>query len=569
MKEKTTYQELEHRVRELERAAAERRRSEGALREITDIYHLHFSLANDVLYSVDTQLRIMSASPSIEKVLGYKPEELVGKHIQDLKLLHPECLDKAMTDTLQVFSGKKIASSIYEFITKDGVRKFGEVRGVPLMRNGNAVAVVAVARDITRRIEMEKTLRESEEKYDIHFSLANDVIYAIDEGLKITSISPSIGRILGYRPEELVGKPIRDLKMLHQDDIEKALSEIRQVLSGGKINCSVYQFVAKDGSRVFGEVSGVPLVRDGKAVSVISVARDITERIEMEKSLRESEERFRTIFESARDCIYIKNLDLKYVFVNPFMEKLFRLTSQDILAHGDKDLFRIRRGANIRQSDLRVIGGEVVEEECTRTVGGTSRTFHVIKVPMRDSAGTVTGLCGIARDITERKRTEEELLVKERELASQARYLEDMNIALKVLLDSREKEKKQEQEGIVLKARKIIYPYLEKMEAVCPDGEARVYLGIIRANLEELLLSCTDGISLQYLTFTPTEVRIADLIKQGKTSKEIASLLRITPFAVSFHRGNIRKKCGLLNSKKNLMVHLHDAEHGQPKTSIG
>jgi DNA-binding CsgD family transcriptional regulator len=135
-----------------------------------------------------------------------------------------------------------------------------------------------------------------------------------------------------------------------------------------------------------------------------------------------------------------------------------------------------------------------------------------------------------------------------------------MNITLKVLLDSREKEKKQAQEIIVSKARKIIYPYLEKLDSCAADEEVRIYLNIIRSNLDELLAPYVNPLSQQYLNFTPMEMRIADLIKQGKTTKEIAGLLKVSPFAVSFHRSNIRKKCGLQNEKRNLRAYLNAVE---------
>ena len=413
------------------------------------------------------------------------------------------------------------------------------------------------------RDSAEGSLRESAEKYQIHFSLANDVIYTTDESFILRSVSPSVERVLGYKPEELVGRALTDLKVLSPEYLEKAVDETLRVLSGERIISSTYKFITKGGAVKFGEVSGVPFMKDGKANGVISVARDITERIEMEKSLRESEERFRTIFESAQDCIYIKNLNLEYVFVNPCFEKVFGHSSKEILGKRDEGIFADGADPDNRETDKNVLGGDIVEGEYSRVMNGTLMTLHVIKAPMRDSTGKVTGLCGIARDITERKRFEEQLLAKEKELAHQARYLEEMNITLKVLLDSREKEKKQAQEAIVSKARKIIYPYLEKMESNNLDEDSRIYLSIIKTNLDELLAPYINPLSQHYLNFTPMEMRIADLIKQGKSTKEIAIMLKVSSFAVSFHRSNIRKKCGLLNEKKNLRAYLYNIEQEQ------
>jgi len=174
----------------------------------------------------------------------------------------------------------------------------------------------------------EDTLRETAEKYHIHFSLANDVIYTTDENFILQSVSPSVERFLGYKPEELVGKSLAELSAIPPDYLNKALEETLRVLSGESIISSIYKFITKDGAVKFGEISGVPFMRDGKAREIISVARDITERLEMEKSLHESEERFRTIFESTQDCIYIKNLNLEYVSVNPCLENVFGLSSE-------------------------------------------------------------------------------------------------------------------------------------------------------------------------------------------------------------------------------------------------
>ena len=401
----------------------------------------------------------------------------------------------------------------------------------------------------------EVDLRETAEKYQIHFSLANDVIYTTDETFVVQSVSPSVERVLGYKPEELVGRSFAELNIITPEYLDKAVKESLMVLSGERIISSTYQFITKDGAIRFGEVSGVPFMRDGKARAVISVARDITERIEMEKSLRESEERFRTIFESAQDCIYIKNLNHEYVFVNPCIEKLFGVSSRDILGKKNEELCLRDVEPDIRENDRKVLDGDIVEGEYSRVINGSLLTFNFIKTPIRDSSGNVTGLCGIARDITERKRFEEQLLAKERELAQQARYLEEMNITLNVLLDSREKEKKQAQEAVVSRVRKIIYPYLEKIESSDLDDENRIYLSIVKANLDELLSPYTNPLSQHYLNFTPMEMRIADLIRQGKTTKEISTMLKVSAFAISFHRSNIRKKCGLLKAKKNLSAY--------------
>ncbi|MDT8273916.1 MAG: helix-turn-helix transcriptional regulator, partial [Desulfomonilia bacterium] len=93
-----------------------------------------------------------------------------------------------------------------------------------------------------------------------------------------------------------------------------------------------------------------------------------------------------------------------------------------------------------------------------------------------------------------------------------------------------------------------------------PDEQSRLYLKIIRTNFDALIASCASQKSSEYLLLTSTEIQVADLVKEGKSTKEIAEFLCVSPNAVSFHRGNIRKKLGLLGEKKNLRSHLQVLE---------
>ncbi len=137
--------------------------------------------------------------------------------------------------------------------------------------------------------------------------------------------------------------------------------------------------------------------------------QEIAERVRGEQALRESEERFRAVFETAEDSIFIKDRSLRYTHVNPAMERLFGVSASELIGRTDVDLFGQEAGEHISEVDSRVLGGEIVKEEDTKPVKGIPHTFHVVKVPMRDSSGEIAGLCGIAREITERVQIEEAL----------------------------------------------------------------------------------------------------------------------------------------------------------------
>jgi len=166
----------------------------------------------------------------------------------------------------------------------------------------------------------------------------------------------------------------------------------------------------------------------------------------------------------------------------------------------------------------------------------------------------------LERDIAKRKRTETALREKEQELEEQARHLSEMNTALKVLLDYREEERKKLERHMLVNVKKLVFPYLDKLERCARDREQKTYLHIVRANLKDFISPFAQALSAHQLNFTPAEIQVADLIRRGTPSKDIAELLQVSTNAVAFHRANIRRKLGLCRSKVNLRAHLQSLE---------
>ena len=125
--------------------------------------------------------------------------------------------------------------------------------------------------------------------------------------------------------------------------------------------------------------------------------------IDVTRALKESEERFRAIFETTEDCIFIKDHTLRYTHVNPAMERLFERPTSELIGRTEREIFGEEISNVIQDVDIRVLNGELVEGEQTRLVNGTPVTFSEIRMPMADSSGSIIGLCGIARNVTDRK----------------------------------------------------------------------------------------------------------------------------------------------------------------------
>ncbi len=169
------HDELEQRVKErtgellqannrLEREITDRLSAEKALQKSEQMYRFYFENINDLICSTNSAFRITNISPSIEPLLGYKPEELMGKTFSEISLWTPEELERISWDTEQLLAGGKVPAKEYELIAKNGTKKFFDVRGTLLTSEQDDISIITVARDITDRKHLEKEILEISEK---------------------------------------------------------------------------------------------------------------------------------------------------------------------------------------------------------------------------------------------------------------------------------------------------------------------------------------------------------------------------------------------------------------------
>jgi DNA-binding CsgD family transcriptional regulator len=161
-------------------------------------------------------------------------------------------------------------------------------------------------------------------------------------------------------------------------------------------------------------------------------------------------------------------------------------------------------------------------------------------------------LYSIIHDTTKRKQAELSLKERRKDLENKTHELEEVNAALKVLLKHRDEDKKDFEEKIVANVKKLVFPYVEKLYNSQLNDRQMVYLNIIKSNLVDIITPFLHQLSSKYSDLTPSEIQIAGLVKDGKTTKEIADLFNSSTGTIDFHRNNLRKKLGLLNTKTNL-----------------
>jgi PAS domain S-box-containing protein len=203
----------------------------------------------------------------------------------------------------------------------------------------------------------------------------------------------------GYQPSELLGRKIEDLDGWR--DVGSALAAVSEQSTSFES-----LLPRKYSSPVYATVRASRLFPSDPAI-IIAVIAGMTENEPASASLLRSAERHRSLFQTVPDFIFTTDKDLRFVEVNPAMEKALGLPASQIVGRTAADVYGKEAGERIRAWDLRALSGETIEEEHAVLVRGEKLIFHDIRVPLRNSAGQIMGVCGICRDITERRAIEE------------------------------------------------------------------------------------------------------------------------------------------------------------------
>lgn len=155
----------------------------------------------------------------------------------------------------------------------------------------------------------------------------------------------------------------------------------------------------------------------------------------------------------------------------------------------------------------------------------------------------------LEEDIAARKETEEEL-------ESRTIELEEANIATKILLKQGAEAKKEMEDKVLSNIKDLVLPYVEELGEKLTDRRELIYINVIKANIDQITSSFSQSLSAKALGLTPREIQVADLVRQGRTNREIGELLKLSTRTVEFYRDNLRKKFGLKNMKVNLRSYL-------------
>ena len=395
---------------ELRRKA--RDRAEVRLREMTEELDTYFNSALDLFAIADTGGNFRKLNPQWEAALGYPLEELEGKPF--LAFVHPEDRERTLAEITALSSQEPVLNFVNRYRHQDGSWRWIEWRAL-----ANGPLVYAAARDITTRIEADRALRESEDKFAQAFRSA-PVLMTISEVATgvLVDVNETFVHVAGWSREEALGRTATELGWVSVEDREK----IRLLLiENGRITNHILPLRTKDGRLVTCLYSG-ELIEVSGSLRLLSTAQDITQRIQAEVDLAEQSDRLRAIFESSRDAIGVSVHGL-HSLVNPAYLRMFGFEQpEELIGTPLLDLIAPESRSMV-QSYLGGRGGDEpipsdYEVKAQRRDGTTFlMEVHAATYQREGILQTVVSL----RDITERRLAEERLQESEARYASIAK----------------------------------------------------------------------------------------------------------------------------------------------------
>ena len=410
-------------------------------------------------------------------------------------------------------------------------------------------------------------IRELESELEQHKKWLELALDGIQEGLwvmyvadgKMDYIFTSILDMLGYSMAELDHSIISWDNLTHPDDIEDVKRRITAHLNGEtKTYESEFRALNKNGNWQWIMSHGQVTRRDeqGRALELTGVHVNIDKLKKIEMELRDSVRLFQTLVENLPVGIMLVDPEGLVSYLNPEFISLFGYTLKDLPSFDDWWKKSCPARAERKRLLAQIIGAEgKVVQISVRCKDGDFKDVEAQKVDLAD--GTCIFSCA---DVSEQIARRLELEERKRELQSQSKDLEEMNTALRVLLNKANHDREEMEAKVSNNIRDLVNPYLEKLEQVCRNDLQRSYLDMVRKNLDEVVSGFTTNLLRKYASLTPREVQIANMIQQDMTIKEMAETLHISESSVAFHRLNIRKKMGLANKKLNLKTYLRSLE---------
>ncbi len=402
------------------RDITERKRAEELLSETEQKFKAIFDNAVDGIVLADPEdKKFYTCNKMFSQMLGYSQEEIKNLGVADI---HPDAdLPYAIQQFEKQLAGEITVAEGIQVKRKDGSIFYADINSSLIAVAGKSY-MMGTFRDITERRQMEKALRHSEKYFRALAENSSDAVTVLDGDGTVRYEGPTTGRILGHIPGEQIGS--NAFQFVHPDDMPVVAEVFAELLRNpGTSRQMEVRNRYKDGSWHVIEAVGTNLLDDPTVRGIIIHYRDITERKKAEESLRESEARYRLLAENVKDVITVVDMNLRPTYISPSVTQLLGYTVEEALAMSfEQGLTPASFDAIIKAFSEKLAAEASGQKDLPDSIvlegEAKHKNGHLVPIEigvnlMRDAEGKPAGILGVTRDITERKKVEEELRVSE------------------------------------------------------------------------------------------------------------------------------------------------------------
>lgn len=331
-----------------------RKLTEQALRESQERYRRLAEDIDEIIYEFDEQGCLTYISPTVERILGWNPEEMLGRTFVDF--VPPEDQEEARERLRRVRDGQGPQTGEIRILTKGGELRWLRHQSRQIEVGGRVTGMRGITADITEQKAAEHALRESEERYRRLVEEIDHIIYECDRAGRIVYVSPAVEQILGYRPEDIIGHTVTEL--LAPGEQARA-REILDSLQAGVLAETQGEFGIRDksGAERWVHHFSRPVYEDGKLIGARGSLHEITRLKQSELALAEIEAKCAVIVEHARDLVIIVQDDL-VVFANPSLARVSGFEIKDLIGKNFAVLISPESRARIAERHQRLLAGE-------------------------------------------------------------------------------------------------------------------------------------------------------------------------------------------------------------------
>jgi len=410
---------------------------------------------------------------------------------------------------------------------------------------------IANAQLYTGLKKTEMSLRESEGRFRGLFEQAAVGVAEINMNTgRFLTVNRRLGEMVGRAKEEMLATTFQAIT--HPEDLHLHEEKTKMMLAGEIRHYSLEKrYLRKDGDIVWVNITVSPLWNLGEAPRRnIAVVEDITDRKRAEEAIRNTQTRYRMLFDHSPDGIVIIDPDtMRPLEFNETAHQQLGYSREEFARLSIPDIDVFETPDEIRSHIQKAIfEGRSDFERIHRTRQGEIRYIHVTAQNI-EILGRPVYHC-IWRDVTDHKRLDDELILK-------TRNIEEVNAALKVLLKQVEEGKTDLEGKILSNIRELVLPNVNRLKNTPLSDIQKTILQTTESNLNNITSTFLNSLKIKFYNLTPREIEVATFVREGRSAKEIAALLCLSQKTIELHRGSLRKKLGLRNKKINLRSYLN------------